>query len=189
MFTLNTEDLQYIFDSAGKSIIVNDTKMNVIVTNPTISEYEERYIHSLQKVSRGDILTMDNEKYICITETVTKRHSKFKTLIRHCNVTVEKEIFVDEFIGESDFGEPIYELVYDHSEFIPATVDNKSFSVNNSSAWRYPENQIEVIVRDIEENRTLFSVGEKFETVGKSWRVLNQDLSKSGLMILTCEKI
>jgi len=189
MFTYNIEDLRYIFDSVGQSVIVNDAKINVIVTNPPVDEYEQRYIHSLQKVSRGDIVTLEGEKYISITETVTKRHSKFKTLIRHCNVTIEKEIFVEVFVGESDFGEPIYELVYDHSEFIPAIVDNKSFSVNNSSAWRYPENQMEVIVRDIEENRTLFSVGEKFETVGKSWRVLNQDLSKSGLMILTCEKI
>jgi len=190
MFTLNNEDLQCIFDSAGKSVIVNDTKMNVIITNPAISECEERYIHSLQKVSRGDMVTLEDEPYLCITESVTKRSSKFKTLIRHCNFNIEiPGEQVCTIIGYNSFDEPIEECTYGEPTLVPSIIDNKTLSVDGQSAIRLAENQIEVIVQDNEVNSEKFTVNFTFNVMGKSWRVVDVDLCKSGLMILTCEKV
>ncbi|USK86176.1 hypothetical protein [Peribacillus asahii] len=189
MFTLGTEDLQYIFEQAGQSVIVNDAKINVIVTNPPVDEYEQRYIHSLQKVSRGDIVTLEGEKYISITESITKRGSKYKTLIRHLNATIKMKGEPTEIqIGENPYtGEPIYEYIEGEDFYIAAIVDNKSFSVNFNQPIILPNNQIEVIVQDNEINRSLFASGKDFSVIEKTWTVLNQDLSKSGLLILTCD--
>lgn len=188
MFTLGTDDLQYIFGTAGQSILVNDIQRQAIITNPSISEYEERYIHTLDKVSRGDLVTMDNEKYICITETVTKRHSKYKSLARHCNYTIEIPGEVTEIqVGETPFGDPIYEYIYGDPYFIPSIVDNKTFSVDNQSAVRLANNQIEVILQNNAVNTQKFAVNFTFNVMNKNWKVINIDKSKNGLLILTCE--
>lgn len=184
---MNTEDLQYIFDSAGETILVNGVERTAIVTNPAISEYEERYIHTLDKVFRGSLIIISDERYICITESVTKRHSKYKTLIRHCNYTIEIKNYTQVYIGDNAFGVPVYQDVYVDSNYIPAIVNNKTLSVDNQSAIRLANNQIEVIVQDNTLNNSKFVVNNKFSVASKNWKVINVDKSKNGLLILTCE--
>ena len=70
-------------------------------------------------------------------------------------------------MGDDSFGNPKYKQVFDHSEYVSAIVDNKSFTLNSSSYWRYPENQIEVIIQDTPTNRTWFKTSGDFKVSDK----------------------
>jgi hypothetical protein len=195
MFTPNPEDLQFLFESAGQTVLINDTERQVIITNPSISEYEERYIHTLERVLQGDIVTLEGERYLVITETVTPRHGKYKALMRHCNyiITLPGEItrvlYRDENgnIVYDDFGDPVFIEIEGEPINIPAIVDNKSFSIVGSQLL-VAENQIIVTVQDNEVNRNKLKVNNTFSFEG-NFKVLHRDFTKKGLMILTCEKV
>ncbi|MFE4525633.1 hypothetical protein ACFRCQ_26590 [Cytobacillus firmus] len=186
MFQANSADLEFLFNEAGQTVLINDVTTNVVITNPAISEYEERYIHSIEKVLQGDIVTLDNEKYLVITESISKRTGKYKALMRHCNLMIEIKNYEKVKIGETEFGVPVYEYVYTYSDYIPSIIDNKSFSIESSAAIRVPDNQIIVVVQDNELNREKFKVNNTFTFEG-SYKVIHRDFTKKGLMILTCE--
>lgn len=180
---------QEILDEAGQIVLINDIATNVVITNPPLSEYEEKYLHTLETVSQGDIVTYMGERYLVITESVTKRSAKYKALIRHCNVLIEmpgEEVCV--IVGENEFGEPITECTTGEPIFIPAIVDNKSFAVDDSAAIRVPDNHIVVIVQDNQINRDKFQLNNTFTFEG-SYKVIHRDFTKRGLMILTCEMV
>lgn len=194
MFNVDSAELQYIFDSAGQTVIINDIKRQAIITNPAVNEFEERYLHTLDKTSMGDLVTIDDENYLIITETVLKRHGKFKSLIRHCNYFIQfagethEEPLLDENgnIVYDEFGEPITITVEGEPYFIPAIVENKSFTILGSQIL-VADNQMIVIVQDNKLNRTKFAVNGTFNVMDKSWKVLNDDRTKKGLITLSCE--
>lgn len=188
LFETNTNDVQFLLDNAGKDVLINGETKKALITNPSISEAEERYIHTLLSVSRGDLIELEGENYIVITESITKRHSKYKALIRHCNYEIEVPGETTRVIvGYNQFGEPIWEDIVGEPSYIPSIVDNKSFSVDTGNAINFPENQINVIVQDNEDNNAKFNVNFAFSVMGTNWTVVNRDLTKKGLLILTCQ--
>ncbi|WP_210367419.1 hypothetical protein [Bacillus sp. REN3] len=187
MFQANSADLEYLFESAGQKILVNDVERISVITNPALSEFDQKYIHTLEQVLQGDMVTLEGERYLVITESISKRGGKYKALMRHCNVVVEIKNYTKQLIGHTDFGEPVYEDVYVDSTYIPSIIDNKSFSIDSSSAIRVPENQIVVVIQDNSYNREKFMVNDTFSFEG-NYKVLNRDFTKKGLLILTCEK-
>ncbi|QNG59423.1 Ig domain-containing protein [Bacillus sp. PAMC26568] len=188
MFNYDDTDIQFLLDQAGREVLVNDSPRQALITNPAISEQEERYIHTLERVCRGDTVEFDNVGYICITESITKRNGKYKALIRHCNYPLElpgEEVCV--IVGENDFGDPLYECTNGESISIPAIVDNKSFSIDLGNAINVPNNQIIVTLQNNETNSDTFTLNYQFDVMESKWKVVNRDLSKNGLLILTCE--
>jgi len=191
-----SEDISYIFDELGKEVLVNDVPTTVVITNPTISEYEERYIHTLQNVSRGSIVNLEGEKYLSLTESLLKRGAKYKCLVRHCNhvIEIQGETTLDYFrdvngnIVYDDYGEPILVEVVGESYYIPCIVDNKSLTISGTQLL-ITDNQIIVIVQDNELNREKFKTNSKFIVMSKNWNVIDIDLSKNGLLIITCESV
>lgn len=187
MFQVNQIDLEYLFDSAGQPVLINEIERQAIITNPSISENEERYIHTLDKVAQGDLVSMDNENYLIISETVSKRGGKYKSLIRHCNYIIELAgETTQELIGYDDEGRPVYITVEGEPISIPSIIENKSFAVSGSQIL-VADNQIIVIVQDNEINKGKFAVNGTFTVMNKNWKVLNNDRTKRGLLILTCE--
>lgn len=186
MFEVNTEDMQFLFDSAGQTVLINDIEKNVIITNPTISEYDQKYIHSNEPILQGDLITLNDEKYLIITEALNKRGTKYKTLMRHCNniITVEGET-TQELVGYDDFGTPVYKTVVLNYIDVPTIIDNKNFSIDGQQV-RVAINQIIIAVQDNEVNRDKFSVNNTITFEGK-YKIVNRDFTKKGLMILTCE--
>ncbi|QQX25030.1 hypothetical protein [Heyndrickxia sporothermodurans] len=77
------------------------------------------------------------------------------------------------------YGDPI---------FIPAIVENKTFSIAGSQLL-VAENQIIVIAQDNKVNRGKFTVNNTFSLMDNNWKVRNQDRTKKGLLILTCERV
>lgn len=188
MFSPNTADLDYLFDSSSQTVTINDTERKAIITNPAISEFDQKYIHTIEQVLQGDMIALEGERYLVITESISKRGGKYKALMRHCNIVIERqgeEVCV--IVGENEFGDPIQECTVGDPIFISAIVDNKSFSIDDSSAIRVPDNQIIVVVQDNQVNRDKLKVNDTFNFEG-NYKVLNRDFTKKGLMILTCEK-
>jgi len=188
MFSPNTADLDYLFDSASQTVTVNNTERKAIITNPAISEFDQKNIHTLERVLQGDMVALDGERYLVITESISKRGGKYKALMRHCNIVIERQgEQVCVIVGENEFGDPIEECTVGDPIFISAIVDNKSFSIDQASAIRVPENQIIVVIQDNPVNRDKLKVNDKFVFEG-NYKVLSRDFTKKGLMILTCEK-
>ncbi len=184
-----------IINEAGQTVLINDVERIAVITNPPISEYEQRNIHTLETVYMGDTVEIDGEKYLTITESIGKRGFKYKVIVRHCNYVIEvagetiRVPLVDENGNPilDDFGDPIYEYIEGEPVSVPVIVDNKSFSVDGMSAIRLADNQIQVIMQDNEFNRGKFVGNYHFNVMGSNWTVNNQDLTKKGLLILTCE--
>lgn len=197
-FAINEQDILFLFESAGTEVLINDNPLKAIITNSGFNnENDERYINTLNPIRMGDLVTFNDHQYIIITETTSKRHAKYRAVMRHCNFTIEFPGEIERVpmrdedgnIIRDAFGRPEYEDVQGDPYFIPAIVDNKYFQINNQFAARVGDNQIMVIVQDNAVNRTKFEVNERFELMGKNWKVRNQDKTESGLLVLTCEKV
>jgi hypothetical protein len=187
MFQPNHSDLQFLFDSAGETILINDVEQKGIVSNPLISEYEERYLHTLERLNRGDIIEYSNEKYLTISESVSKRGGKYKALIRHCNADIEVEgEITKEFLGYDQYGKPVYKEIAGEPILVPSIVDNKSFSIQGDQL-QVANNQIIVIVQDNELTRDRFVANYEFTFEG-NYKVVHKDFTKKGLLIITAEK-
>ncbi|WP_026677765.1 hypothetical protein [Fictibacillus gelatini] len=195
LFETNTDDIQFLINNAGKDVLINDIAKKALITNPGLYDFEDRHISTLDKLSRGDLVTYDNEKYLVITESISKRGGKYKALMRHCNNIVQipgetKQVPKLDENGNpvyDRFGDPVYITIQTDPTNVPAIVDNKSFSIDSNYAIRVPENQIVVTLQDNELNNRKIKVNFVFTMMGKKWKVVNVDLTKNGLMILTCE--
>lgn len=192
MFTVNTDDIQFLFDSAGETVLINDVERQVIISNPSITEYDQKYIHSIEPVLQGDLVTLNNEKYLVITETVNNRSIKYKALMRHCNYIIEIPVIIHEIMLDENgnpvldqFGDPVYHDVQGEPILVPSIIDNKNFTIDGQQI-RVGINQIIVLIQDNATNRDKFQVNNTFNFEGE-YKVLNRDFTKRGIIILTCE--
>jgi hypothetical protein len=189
-FEIDSYDIKFLIDSAGQTVKINDVEQKALITNAKIGDFEEKYIHTLQPIQRGNLIGLEGEKYLIISDTVTKRHSKYKALMRHCNYLIEIEgQEVCEIVGYNDFGEPIYECHPTESINVPAIIDKYTFKIDDFAPIRVPENQIIVTVQDNETNKSKFTVNTTFEAMGETWKVIDVDLTRNGLLVLTCERV
>ncbi|WP_368974683.1 hypothetical protein NST61_16945 [Caldifermentibacillus hisashii] len=196
MFTPNEEDLQFLFDSAGMDVLINDVPQQAIITLPPLSDSEERYIHTLQRINMGDMVTFDDNKYLVINETISPRNGKYKARIRHLNyeLQIPGEVIQDYLRDENgniitdNFGKPIPITIEGDPIYIPARVDQQAFTIEEGQL-RIPNNEILITVQDNEVNREKLILNFEFNLMTKTWKVTNVDLTKKGLMIITCQQV
>lgn len=67
-------------------------------------------------------------------------------------------------------------------------VNNDSFKIVGGQIL-LAENRIIVIVQNNEVNRDKLQVNNTFNLMKLNWKVKNQDKTKKGLLILTCERV
>ncbi|KZZ85634.1 hypothetical protein [Bacillus sp. SJS] len=175
----------------GEQVKVNDKETEAIITNPLISEQEERYIHTVQNVPRGSVVDYKTFKYLTITESSSMRTAKYKALMRQCNHVIEfpGEITNGKFLGYDDLGRAVFEEIVGEPTYVHAIVDNKSFSVNSTDAIRVPVNEIILVLQDNKVNKEKIKINFKFPSMDKKWTVQNIDLTQSGLMICNCKTV
>lgn len=196
MFTPNKEDLQFLFESAGMDVLINDVPQQAIITNPPLSDSEERYIHTLQRINMGDMVTFDDNKYLVVNETISPRNGKYKAKIRHLNYELQipgetrKELLLDENgnVVKDRFGKPIYKTIQGDPIYIPARVEQQAFTIEEGQI-RIPNNEILITVQDNEVNREKLVLNFEFNLMTKTWKVTNVDLTRKGLMIITCQQV
>ncbi|MCB7070565.1 hypothetical protein LIZ76_11330 [Caldibacillus sp. 210928-DFI.2.22] len=196
MFTPNEEDLQFLFDSAGMDVLINDVPQQAIITLPPLSDSEERYIHTLQRINMGDMVTFDDNKYLVMNETISPRNGKYKARIRHLNykLQIPGEVIQDYLRDENgniitdNFGKPIPITIEGDPIYIPAIVEQQAFTIEEGQI-RIPNNEILITVQDNEVNREKLILNFEFNLMTKTWKVTNVDLTRKGLMIITCQQV
>ena len=185
MFQMNIEDINYIFEQAAQTILINDVPRNVIITNPQMNEDETRYLHTLDRMLQGDLVVLEGEKYLSITESNTKRHSKYKNKIQHCNQHIEVVGEMEKvLIGYDDRGRPVYEEVLGDPILIPSIVERGTFTVDSGGSFLVPQDVLYVTVQDNEMNRRKFPINITIKITGLNYVVQHQDLTRKGLIIL-----
>lgn len=196
-FNDSTTDLEYLLLHAGKDVYINDVQRKAIISNLNMSvmiDTEDRYISTLDSIERGNLVRYNNRNFIIITETVFQRYQKYKGIMRHCNFSITHTEVLEEdcvYLGEDGTGKPVYECTPTVTEdtVIPLIVDTKSFSIDRNSAINLATNEITVVAQDNPFNKGKLVVNYNFNLMDIEWRVINVDLTKNGLLVLTCDKV
>lgn len=142
------------------------------------------------------MVTFDDNKYLVINETISPRNGKYKARIRHLNyeLQIPGEVIQDYLRDENgniitdNFGKPIPITIEGDPIYIPARVDQQAFTIEEGQL-RIPNNEILITVQDNEVNREKLILNFEFNLMTKTWKVTNVDLTKKGLMIITCQQV
>jgi len=186
-FAINNSDFQFLLDTVGETVIIDNVPKKCIVQNGKIGDYEEKYIYTLSNIQRGNLIVYNGKNYLIVSD-ITEGKLYRKALMRHCNYTiVVAGEEVCEIIGYDPFGDPIYECHATELINIPAIIDKYAFKVDDPAPIRVPDKQIIVTVQDNETNKSKFTVNTTFEAMGETWKVIDVDMTRNGLLILTCE--
>ncbi|KYD26204.1 hypothetical protein [Geobacillus sp. B4113_201601] len=185
-FTFDTSDFQFLLDSVGETVSIDNVEQKAIITNTKIGDYEDIYIHTLEPIQRGNLILHNKKNYLIVSDVTEGLYKK--ALMRRCNYVIEIEgQEVCEIVGHNDFGEPIEECHPTVSINVPVIIDKYNFKIDDFAPIRVPENQVIVTMQDSQENREKFAVNSTFEVMNKKWKVIDVDLTRTGLLILTCE--
>lgn len=186
-FTFDTSDFQFLLDTVGETVTIDNVEQKAIINNAKIDDYEEKYIYTLDSIQRGNLIVYNRKNYI-IASDVTEGKFYKKAIMRKCNYTIvvagEK---VCKIVGHNDFGEPIEECHTNESISVPVIVDKYAFKVDDPAPIRVPDQQIIVTMQENETNKSKFTVNTKFDVMGQTWKVIDVDKTRTGLLILTCE--
>lgn len=186
-FTFDTSDFQFLLDSIGETVTIDNVPKKCIVQNAKIGDYEEKYIYTLSNIQRGNLILHNKKKYLIVSDVTEGK--LYKALMRHCNyeIIVEGQK-VCKIVGHNDFGEPIEECHSFKSISVPVIVDKYAFKVDDPAPIRVPDQQIIVTMQENETNKSKFTVNTKFDVMGQTWKVIDKvDKTRTGLLILTCE--
>lgn len=194
MFSPNIEDIQFLFESTGQSVSINNVVTQAIITNTGLAEHEKKHIHTISPVKMGDLITIDDENYLITSDTAIKRYGKYKAIMEHCNFTITIRV-VTKVLMRDENGNVIYDgggnVVWIEIEgepiLVPSIIDQQSFTIEGNQL-RVANNQILVTVQDNETNRDKLKVNEVFSFEG-NYKVLNMDYTKKGLIVVTAERV
>lgn len=166
-FEVNKQDIEQLFEASATTVLVNDVPTKAIITlDQLVKSSEDRNIHTLSKIATGDLITYQDEKYLIINETVTKRHNKYKTIMRHCNHTIT--------IGRTS---------------IPAVVStDQSFRLNESFSFVVDETSLTFTVQDTQKHRDALERDLEFEFLDSNWKLTNKNYTQKGIIVVTCDR-
>ncbi|MGF9975337.1 hypothetical protein [Viridibacillus arvi] len=197
MFNItNEQDIQFLMDTGGQKVLIDAVETVALITNAELGEVECRHIHTLEPVTQGSYIKVNEETYLNVTENTTMRNNKYKTKIQHCNYVIEvageiEEVLMRDKDGNivyDKFGDEVYIQVQGDSISVPSIVkEDKSFSINGTQLL-VANYQINVTVKDNEVNLTKFAVNNAFKLMDEEWKVRNHNRTRKGLLILICEK-
>ncbi|UTI42426.1 hypothetical protein [Niallia sp. RD1] len=193
MFSPNIKDLEFLFESAGQSIYINNVATQAIITNTTLAEHEKKHIHTISPIKMGDLVTIDDENYLITSDTAIKRYGKYKAIMEHCNFMITIKVITRVLMRDENGnvvynagGDPVWIEIEGEPILVPSIIDQQSFTIEGNQL-RVANNQILAIVQDNETNRDKLKVNNTFTFVG-DYKVLNMDYTNKGLLILTAEK-
>ena len=185
-FTIDTSDFQFLLDTVGETVIIDNVPKKCIVQNAKIGDYEDKYIYARSNIQRG-ILILRKEKYYIIVSDVTEGRQYNKALMRKCTHTIS--VMVQEgkrvLIGTTPWGEEIYETTDPVYEDFPCIVEQKKITIDGDQI-RTSDSEIYVTLADNEHTRKI-KVNDVYNIAGYRYKVTHINYTKSGLIILKCE--
>lgn len=189
------EDLIHMFNVLSEEVEVNGVKHQSIITHSPITELETRYIHTLTNIEQGSLIKYKDVNYLTVTESIAGRYGKFKAKIEHCNHFLKfkgeiiKELIVDEN-GKpilDIYGDEQYRDVEGEPTLLPSIVRENSFSISGQQLL-IANNQIVIVVQHTTKADQLVKVNAELTLFNVTWKIVNVNKIRNGLLICTCDK-
>lgn len=184
-FAIDNSDFQFLLDTVGETVKINDVEQKAIITNAKIGDYENKYIYTLSNIQRGNLI-LHNEKNYLIVSDVTEGKYK-KALMRKCTHTIRVMIKEGEqiLIGTTPWGEEIYETVDPIYDDFPCIVEQEKITIDGGQI-KTSDSEIFVTLQNNEFTRKI-KLNDVYEVAGGRYKVTHINYTKSGLLILKCE--
>lgn len=183
------DDMIYLLNETGQEILVNETDtVKAFIKSLKQDDFDDKEIRTNHPIKRGDMILFQGIKYLIITESVTKKPLLYKAVMRNfnANITIEVQDSNPTLIGRDSKGRPIYDYLM-ITIHLPLIIEHQSFTIDSTGGLLIADNTIIVTTNDTPDNRTRFALNQNFQAINKNWKVRNQDVSKNGLLVLTCE--
>lgn len=179
-FQLNSKnDYEYILNSIGEYITINNNPAKAIITNTDINQnYDNKNISTLAVLNRGDINNYDNGKWLITSEINGKRYNKYKGIMRKCNYDIWlKTGETQEFVNN--------EWVYtEYHQIFPVFTDSKAFNVDTGTFFNTTSGEMLVTLQENTDTLKI-KTGTRFIKMGSAWEIVGIDRTKKGLITLT----
>ncbi|MGN4127391.1 hypothetical protein ACMGD3_20620 [Lysinibacillus sphaericus] len=153
------------------------------MTNATLSPNSTFHFHSLSEFKRGDYFTINGSYYLVTGDVVAQRGFKYKALVEYCNYIIEPTTTVKIKVGTDAMGRPIYkeETLVDRHE--PAVISYKEMTVDEDTIVTATKTLV-INVQDNTKNREGFLVNSTLTIHGRTYKVINAEIVKVGLIEL-----
>lgn len=165
-----TNDFQFILDSAGKDITLNNESARAVITNTKLNvftDFDDRHIATLTRIKRGDLIQWNNNNWFIYNEIAEPRHSKYKGIMRKCNHTIK-------FILNGN----LYSF--------PSIISSKTHSVNFGNV-PLAEGKIMVTMQDNQLTR-LIELNKRFIlSNSQPYKIVGVDRTMVGLLTFTAD--
>ncbi|MFB7159387.1 hypothetical protein [Lysinibacillus sp. NPDC056232] len=188
MNLFDAQTLTEAFSGVVEPYVMNEltdtpSTVNGFVTNAMLTPDSTFHFHSLSEFKRGDYISIDGSYYLVMTDVVAQRGFKYKALVQYCNYILELTKMVKIKVGTDNMGRPIYktETVVDRQE--PAVVSYKEMTVDEDAIVTATKTLV-INVQDTIKNRKSFQVNEAIALYGRSYKVINSEIVKVGLIEL-----
>lgn len=169
LFQSNPNDFQYILDSLGKDVLINNQPVKAVISNSTLStEVDDKKISTLTAISRGNIVHYNNEDWIILSEVNGQRNGRYRAYMRVCDYSIKFN-----FKG----------IIKEFSTII----DGKVFDVQTGQFMTLPNSKILVTLQENTETLRI-EIGQRFIKMGRAWAVEGIDRTQKGLLILWCKQ-
>ena len=185
-FQIDTSDFQFLLDTVGETVIIDNVPKKCIVQNAKIGDYEDKYIYARSNIQRGNLI-LRKEKYYIIVSDVTEGRQYKKALMRKCTHTIRVMIQQGEkiLVGVTPWGEEIYETTDPVYEDFPCIVEQEKITIDGDQI-RTSDSEILITLQRNQFTEKI-KINDKYEVAGYTYRVTHINYTKSGLIILKCE--
>ncbi|MEH6944008.1 hypothetical protein [Bacillus sp. JJ722] len=180
------DDMTYFINEVGKDITIGDVTVKALIKSFPVGDFDDKEISTLHPIKRGNIVEFDEIDYLVISESVSKKPLLFKAKMRNINHTIIKKGEIVP-IKWDKFGNPI-EWTEGEDKTFYCIVDTQKFAIAEG-AVRVATGEIIITIADNEEYRSEFAINSTVDVVGGTYKVVNHDLTKKGLITMTCEKV
>lgn len=184
-----------MFNVLSEEVEVNGVKHQSIITHSPITELETRYIHTLTNIEQGSLIKYKDVNYLTVTESIAGRYGKFKAKIEHCNHFLKfKGEIIKELIVDKNgkpildiYGDEQYRDVESEPTLLPSIVRENSFSISGQQLL-IANNQIVIVVQHTTKADQLIKVNVELTLFNVTWKIVNVNKIRNGLLICTCDK-
>lgn len=169
LFQSNTDDFQYILDSLGQDVLLNNRSVKAVIANTKLStDVDDKRISTLTPITRGDIVHYNAEDWIILSEVNGQRSGRYRAYMRVCEYLVK------------------FNFQGDVKQF-PTIVDGRVFDNETGQYMTLPNSKILVTLQENQETLNI-EVGQRFIKMGRAWKVEALDRTEKGLLRLWCQQ-
>ncbi|MEK4759623.1 hypothetical protein MHH85_05110 [Viridibacillus sp. FSL E2-0187] len=182
--TTNEQDIKFLMDTVGQSVLIDDVESVALITNAELGEVECRHIHTFELVPQGAYIKFNDETYLNITENTTMRNNKYKANIQHCNFILPTEgETIKVIVGYDKLGRPIYETTVVPGCDYPCIVEHLSYKNAQNTAVNTIDDIIYITIQDNEKVSKSYKINMEVNLKGTTLTIKGIDKTHKGLLI------